>query len=226
MKKIKFLGNTVFLLTIISPVVAFVIAASVGEAEIFGVGGIVRYSWVMLTFLPVGILSVVIGAILKKRNEGGLKNIVVACICVPILLIFGSYRFIFNNFTYDEASITYIEEFASINLPSDMKIVTNDMNAYVISYAKINSQEEKIEFEQNLKNDYKWEKKLDSQIMNALPFNIKVETEGFDYFTFYSNLGKEYNSISVGGEHECIYIAYDSETGRFAILSKYIVEWS
>ena len=224
MKKIKFFSNVVLLVTLVSPMVSFAVVASIGETEIFGIGGAVRYSWVMFLFIPFGIASMIIGTFLNKRKEDGLKNIVVALICVPLLLIFGSFRFMFSNITYDKESIAYVEEFSNINLPDDVKIVNNDMSGYTVSYVKINSQEEKAEFEKTLESDYKWEKKLNSRIMNSLPFNLKLETENFDYFIFYSNLCKEYNSITTSGKHEIVYVAYDSGTNRLVVLSEYVVE--
>ena len=44
MKKYKLWGNVLFWLTLISPMVAFALASATGEADIFGVLGIVRYS--------------------------------------------------------------------------------------------------------------------------------------------------------------------------------------
>ena len=54
----RILGNILFWTTLISPIVSFSIASMIGEANIFGVAGIIRYSWVMLLFIPIGILSI------------------------------------------------------------------------------------------------------------------------------------------------------------------------
>ena len=107
----RILGNILFWTTLISPIVSFSIASMIGEANIFGVAGIIRYSWVMLLFIPIGILSILIGFKLKNSTQKYKKNFVVSFICLPLLIIFGSYRFIFNSVvSYDVNEISIIEE--------------------------------------------------------------------------------------------------------------------
>ena len=75
MKKEKVLGNILFWMTLISPMISFSLASMIGEAEIFGVAGIIRYSWLMILFIPVGILSILIGLQLKKNKQKYKKNL-------------------------------------------------------------------------------------------------------------------------------------------------------
>ena len=111
MNKKRILGNILFWATLISPIVSFSIASMIGEANIFGVAGIIRYSWVMLLFIPIGILSILIGFKLKNSTQKYKKNFIVSFICLPLLIIFGSYRFIFNSVvSYDVNEVSIIEE--------------------------------------------------------------------------------------------------------------------
>ena len=80
MKTVRILSNILFWITLISPMAAFVLASVVGEVNIFGVAGIVRYSWVMLFFIPLGVLSILIGNKLKKSNQNYKKNYIIAFI--------------------------------------------------------------------------------------------------------------------------------------------------
>lgn len=97
MKKIKIIANILFWITLVSPMVSFSLASIIGEADIFGVAGIVRYSWVMWFFIPIGILSIIVAGKLKQAKLKYKKNYVVAFICLPLLILFGSYRFIFSD---------------------------------------------------------------------------------------------------------------------------------
>ena len=97
MNKKRILGNILFWTTLISPMLSFSLASMIGEANIFGVAGIIRYSWVMLLFIPIGILSILIGFKLKNSTQKYKKNFIVSFICLPLLIIFGSYRVIFNS---------------------------------------------------------------------------------------------------------------------------------
>lgn len=69
MKRINILGRTLFCATLISPILSFVLASVIGEANIFGVAGIVRYSWIMFLFVPFGILSIIVGLKLKNGSQ-------------------------------------------------------------------------------------------------------------------------------------------------------------
>lgn len=147
MKKEKVLGNILFWMTLISPMISFSLASMIGEAEIFGVAGIIRYSWLMILFIPVGILSILIGLQLKKNKKKYKKNLIVAFISLPLLIIFGSYRFIDSNISYNTDNIITIENKMNIELPREIKIATSKRDSYDISYVKITDDKSKEKFE-------------------------------------------------------------------------------
>ena len=68
MKKIKIAGNIFFGLTIAAPLFAFALASLIGEANIFGVVGIIRYMWIAWLFNPLGVASIFMGIKLKKMQ--------------------------------------------------------------------------------------------------------------------------------------------------------------
>lgn len=68
MKKIRLLGNITFILTLISPIFSFAIASIVGESEIFRATEIVRYSWIMYIFIPIGLFFLTFVFLQKKRT--------------------------------------------------------------------------------------------------------------------------------------------------------------
>lgn len=69
MKKEISLAKMLFWLTLISPMISFSLACLIGEADIFGITGMIRYSWIMLLLIPIGILSILIGIKLKNNNQ-------------------------------------------------------------------------------------------------------------------------------------------------------------
>ena len=197
---------------------AFVLASVVGEVNIFGVAGIVRYSWVMLFFIPLGVLSILIGNKLKKSNQKYKKNYIIAFICVPLLMIFGSYRFIFDSISYDVDRITAIEKEIKLELPNQIKIATNSFDSYNLSYAKIVDTESKTIFENELETNLLWERELSSTIKSLLPSDIQYEVGNFDCFVFYNLTNDTYNTYPTDSEYKFIFIAYDYELQRFVIL--------
>ena len=224
MKKIKVLGNVLFWLTLISPMISFSLAGMIGEIEVFGVTGIVRYSWLMLLFIPIGILSIIIGLKLKNNNQKYKKNLIIAFICLPLLIIFGSYRFIFSNtISYNTNKVSIIEDKMGIKLPNKIKVATEKLDLYNVSYVKIIDNECKESFEQSIKSNSLWKNKLNYEIRGMLPlyFQAQYESENFDYFVFYNITSNEYNTLPSSGEYECIFIAYDCDLQRLIILDDY-----
>lgn len=220
MKKEKTLGNILFWITLFSPIISFSLASRIGEANIFGVAGIVRYSWLMILFIPIGILSISIGFKLKKAKQKYKKNLIIAFVCIPLLIIFGSYRIIFNNtISYDTNIVLTIKNEAKITLPNEIKVATIKFDLYDISYAKIIDNECKEKFEQEIKHNSLWKNKLNLEIKNLLPLDIQYESYTFDYFVFYNITSNEYNTFPLSGQYECIFIAYDSDLQRLIILN-------
>ncbi len=221
MKKEKVIANILFWMTLISPMFSFALASIIGEANIFSVAGIIRYSWIMWLFIPIGILSILIGIKLKKSKQKYKKNYIIAFICLPLIIIFGSYRFIFSNVSYDVNKVNIIENETKLELPEQVKIATIQFDSYNISYLKIVNEESKEKFEYELETNQLWEKQLSSRIKNLLPFDIQYEVETFDYFVFYNITSDEYNIYPFDGEYECIFITFDCELQRLIILDDY-----
>lgn len=219
MKKSINLGSILFWITLISPIVSFSLASLIGEANIFGVAGIIRYSWVMLLFIPVGILSILIGIKLKKENQNYKKNFIVAFICLPLILIFGSYRFIFGDYiSYDVETVYAIETKTNLNLPDRIKVATNELDSYTVSYVKITSEEEITSFEHELLTSPFWNEDLKPEIKRLLPVEVQLEIANFDYFVFYNLTTNEYNKYPSEGCYECLFIAYDHQSQRLIII--------
>lgn len=224
MKKARTLGNISFWATLISPMISFLLASMIGEVEIFGVAGIIRYSWIMLLFIPVGVLSIFAGINLKKSNQKYKKNFVITFICVPLLMFFGSYRLIFNqSISYGVDKVSIIEDTINIEIPDEIKVATTKLDLYSESYVKIVDSKEKDVFEQEIKNNQMWQDKLKSNIKSLLPFDIQYETEMYEYFLFYNSTTNEYNMFPLNGQYECIFIAYDCDLQRLLVLDDYII---
>lgn len=218
----KTLGNILFWTTLISPMLSFSIAGMIGESNVFGVVGIIRYSWVMLLFIPIGILSILFGFKLKNSKQKYKKNFIISFICLPLLILFGSYRFIFNGVvSYNVNEVSIIEDKINFEIPDDIKVATNKLDLYNISYVKIVDSESKDVFEQEIRSNPLWQDKLTYDIKSLLPLDIQYESEFFDYFIFYNVTNDEYNMFPLSGQYECVFIAYDCDLQRLIILDDY-----
>lgn len=227
MKKRITLGNVLFLLVLFSPIISFVLACVIGEANIFGVAGIIRYSWIMFLFIPVGILSIFVGMKLKSDKQKYKKNFIVSFICIPLLIIFGSYRFLFNNdVSYDINKILKIEDELKLGIPEEICVASVKLDLYNVSYVKIVDSESKHLFEQKIKNNRLWQNELNFEIKSLLPLDIQHEAEVFEYFIFYNITSDEYNVNPTNGDNEILFIAYDCDMQRLIILDDYKINFN
>lgn len=223
MKIKKVLCNILFWITLISPMASFCLAGLIGETDIFEVFGIVRYSWIMLLFIPIPVVTLLIANVLRKHNEKYKKHYIVCFICLPLLIIFGSYRFIFHNIvSYESSVFINLENGMKINLPSNIKIATGKIGSYSLGYAKIQDEKEKNEFEQSIIKDNLWESKMSQSVKEVLPIDIQYKLVQFDYFLLYNSTSNEYNTITHEGDN-ISFIAYSCEDNRFLFLYDFIV---
>lgn len=225
MDKERVLGNLLFWGTLVSPVLSFSLAAMIGEADIFGVAGIIRYSWIMLLFIPTGIISILTGLKLKNSKKKYKKNFIISFICLPLLIIFGSFRFIFSGVvSYSVKEVLIIEEKINLGIPNEIKVATNKVNSYKVSYVKVIDSESKYAFEREIRNNNTWQKTLKPEFKGLLPLDIQYESETFEYNVFFNSTNNEYNVFPSSGQHECIFIAYDCDLQKLFILHNYKID--
>ena len=215
MKCSKIIINILVILTIVSLPLSFSICAIVGEAEIFGVAGIIRYSWIMLLFSPIGFLTLLMGKWLKNTGK---THKIVAWICIPILLIFGSYKFIFNDISYDVHNVHIAAEKIDPELPNSIKVASHNHGGYSVSYVKITDDGEAISFAEDIRTNPHWMSELSVVVKSLLPDDIQLEMNNFDYFVLYDPSSGKYNVCPTTDESDCIFIAFDCELQRIIIL--------
>lgn len=228
MKLMKILGWALFWICFISIPLSFSILCEVGEVEIFAAAGLVRYSWIMWLFIPIGICSIVIALVLKSQNQGYKKNIISGCISIALLFLFGSYFLLFAGVvTYDEKPIIAAEEKAQVSLPDNIKIASQakDDGKFSITYAKLLDESEKASFKAEISVNSKWSDTLDAGFLTTAPDIIPYEAYTFDYFVLYNATLHEYNTFpQSSGSYDCILIAYDCEVGRIMIIDEFIFD--
>ncbi len=223
MRCLKVISILFFCLTIVTPFIGFCIATDIGELEIFGSVGLVRYSFFFYLGLPFAILSIVIGIILKNKRQKYKKNFIVAFICIPITLLFGSYRFIFNNISYDSNQMYMIEEKTQLNLPNNVKIATEPYDEYNISHVKILDLDEEKEFQHSIESSEYWCKQLNVNLNNLLSWTIQYDILSSDFYMFYNLTTNEYNVIPEKGEYKCVLISYTVDYHKLIIIDDLLI---
>lgn len=224
-KRKNIVSNLLFWFTLISPCIAFSLAALIGEADMFTVLGIVRYSWIMFLFLPFGILSFFYSMHLKKNNKKYKKNLIIAMICVPILVLFGSYRFIFSNvISFDNAYLNKFETQLNISFPKSIKTATRITDSCHITYAHIESKNEQTSFYSMILDNSQWSNYLEEQEKNKLPQIILYEISNFGYYFFYDVTNSKYDvNLNIDSTTEIMFIAYDKVHSRLIFVDNFYI---
>ncbi len=184
-------------------------------------GAFIKHSWIMLLFIPIAVCSLVYGIVVKKQNKRYKKNIIISCIVIPFLLIFGMYFSIFSDeIDYTNEPILSVEERTGIDFPDNIESMTEKMTECTVIYAKI--PEDNQSFITEIQKSGKWVNKLNSKIINAMPIVWQSEISNRDYYVFYNETTNEFNVYpQTEGDYSIILIAFDIETGRLIILDNY-----
>ena len=229
MKTTEILAWIAFAGAVLSPITAIILIVIIGENGFYDTTGFIRYAWIAYLFILIEVVSLIFGRILKKRGMQYIQNYAVPAVMIPLLLLLGSFSFIFkNNISYDTSYVTSAEEKIIFDLPDNIEVITReyaltDNSKCAVSYVTILSQEEQLCFERTVRNSSKWTTHLSSTLQNSLPRNIQIELfVPFDYFLYFNISTREFNKYPFQeGTYDCIFLAYNCERGQLILLSDY-----
>ncbi len=213
---LKTVSTALFFVALLSPVIALIIIALVGEAKIFGLG-MMRYSWIMYLFIAFPVASFVIGLMLKKRGEKWILNCVIAVIIVPLIAI-GNIGFKDNIVKFDTEKVAWVENETGLELPNEIKISTETIFEYNKSYVKITEDKSRQIFELDLERNSLWLKELTPEIEGILPFELLVDFLEIDYIVLYNTQSGEFEKAPKGSPSQYIVVGYEKDLGRLIIV--------
>ena len=173
-------------------------------------------------FLPVPILSIIVGILLNKNKIRNRKNIVVGIIIGLYMLIFGFVPAIFgnveNNFSYVEATLGF--DFPEcISFRRSTSFSDNAQTVTSMSFTESASNE----FETTIKKDSRWSSTGRKDFYEILPESIG--NIPCDLFLIYNVTTDEFGKLpDSNGEYEFIYISYDTEMNT-AYIFEYTADY-
>lgn len=220
----KTLSILLFILSIAVVPLSFYVACLVGEISVFGITGVVKYSYIMYAFIPVCLVSLffaIYGIKIKLSKGIYLKNLIASIICIVVLLAFGSYRFMFSDSVkYDDFErITSVEQMIRIELPHNVESITQLDEQTQTTYVKILDEAQKIEFEKSISESEVWKPNLNLNIQSSLPVSIKADSYNDSDFVFYNATTNEYNLMpNLEKDNQIIFMSYNSDIGRIIIF--------
>lgn len=218
-----------FILTILSVPLSFLLVAFLGEIFIFSIYGILSYSWIFLLFIPIPLLSFICYIKSKTNQYKDKKSI--AILSFILLVVFGFSGIINNDISYDNTIINEINNKTSLNIPNNLKVINCDKKDYIMGYAKILDKETKNSFNDDVYTSNLWLTNIDD-LQNDLPHTITLELTSpvdkysFDYFVLYNITTNTFNSLDNENDNpqNIIFIAYSSNVGRIMYFYNYSVK--
>ncbi len=184
--------------------------------------------WVFYLFIPIPIASIVFGFHLKKRGYRYKKNVIIGFIMAILLLIYGSFPFIFaNEYSHDETLAKETEELLSIDIPEYYQIDTKDFSGYtqsssyghIYTVSNIYFDEAAVrEFEWSLEDDAKWLVYIPSSLSGITSHYCEV-SGAENYYIVYNTDTAEFNKLpDESGEFTFINVIYNTESNTMKIV--------
>ena len=182
--------------------------------------------WIYFLILPIAFASIVFGVLMKKKGYNYNKNIISGVIISILVIIFGSFSFVF------EASSAPTETFRLItgtDLPavSSSKTINRtdekDILRGCVTYEYIITfdEDEANEFESYLATDSRWLASLPDEILGITAglTEIYMQDIDFDYVLVFNSTEASFNKLpDESGIYSCFNALYNLESNTLRIL--------
>ncbi len=188
--------------------------------------------WRFWLLLPIPIASVVFGIICRRKGYKTTKNIVAGCIFAFLLLIYGSFSFIFSvgAVGVDAPYVAEISETVDFALPTDGKMrvfdfendpqaTSGDPAVHRLTHISFADSAQEIHFMQSVAESDKWVSPAERPsllLLLSLTSQMTYSTE--DAVLIYNRDLKTYNTLpTVSGTYSYIYICYSAQMHMLTI---------
>lgn len=183
-----------------------------------------RTTWVFWCWLPIPLLSIILGF---KYNSAGFKctkNIVGGFIIGFLLLIYGSFC-LFPGFSRDYSEIDAYRNIIDADLPDDGELEIQDWDTYFdqdkTGYVIINAyydREDVTNLVNSIENNSNWilSKEITSDLKLLLPSQLRSDDDA--YFSIYNMSTAQYNTLpEKSGDYEIYAMKYDKSDKQLEI---------
>lgn len=214
-KNTKIIMNVLFILTLASIFFGLITSSILSYNKI----DFTSTSWTFWLWLPVPILSIILGYKYKKNGLKVKKNIIAGYIIGILLLIYGSFWLMFPSSTSSYSILYKYKNIISDNLPKKGNLQIVDLNSsnseiskytlYVATYKKDDTKD----FYNSVKKSDNWvlDSELKSNLKIFIPVNIIQKSSSKVYYSIYNKTLDEYNKLPVNsGDYQIFTMIYDS----------------
>lgn len=186
-----------------------------------------KNTWVFWLWLPIPIISIILGIKYNKVGFKTTKNIVAGFIVTFLLLIYGSFSLL-PSYTVEYDEINNYKSFLNIDIPNEGELQIQDWNAYseddkkdftVIEAYYDNIDTNKIE--NSIEKSDKWINNTDikSELKIYIPtIVLSFYSNDNVYYSFYNQTLDEYNKVpNSSGEYQIYTMKYYKEKKQLSI---------
>jgi len=193
--KVELFMNILFIVSFVSLwLVLYLINFNIKKA---GLTGFLAYEkWnIALFFLPIPILSIILGFVFQKKGYKTLKNIILGFVITFIFVTFGSFWIVSNSYKIElrEDEIKEFERIIGFKIPRQnvhfkVNWDTSFLDNHSTSYISFTDKTIAKAFYQQVENNEKWieEKKLDLNLKSLIPETLECTSinDSCYYLTF------------------------------------------
>lgn len=183
--------------------------------------------WLFFLLLPIPLANLILGIIYKKKGFKAKKNIVVGIIFTALLVLYGSFTFIFGGmYSHDFAYVSQIETEIRFDLPDKGEISTQDWTVgtqtepdpntvqyYYTSNITFTDKSEITNFNAEISQSDLWLTSVNTTLIGLVPsmYSYLPSSTQYDYFMIYNVDLESYNAMPENsGTYRYIFIAYSS----------------
>lgn len=187
----------------------------------------IQHAFVPFLFIPIPLACAIYGIVMKRKQYKSKTNIVIGIVMTVLLVIYGSFSFIFND-TYDHSDkpIIRLEEMMQIELPEYENITTIDWSdenqgqyddrIFSTSDIRLN-QDTAQTFEVSL--DEKWIKGAPIKLFPILSAHSEIILENYTYILVYNMDTNEFNTLPQDeAPHRYINILFNTEDNTLTVI--------
>lgn len=224
-KKIKLLMLILFICTIITLWIAFFTVLLITSINDGNMNNTFENMWIMYLFLPIPLLSIILGIKYKRVGIKCKKNIVAGFIIAILLIIYGSFTNIYKTIdTGEPFNREEYEKFIRTDLPKNGVFQRIEWNSsylenHISNFIDFENNEELRNFNEFIKNSDEWNlyDNLSSSLEIFLTPFKKINNEECYYFIYIKELNL-YNELpKESGVYSIISMEYDLNNSQLQI---------
>ncbi len=206
-------------LSFLSIIVAFVIALLKSQSYALGMGGMARYIWVALCFLPLPVAVIVLAYFQRSNRKHCVTLVVVGTLAAIFLLEMGLWPMLLDKDIFSRTNVTLIEQRTGLTFPEELTVVCNGNDSFKEINALV-AEKDRENFAQQLMSDERWTNELPEQLLKLSPLALKLVYNNYNNFLFYNETSQLYNDDFSAGS-EVIFACYNSSNGALYIIYDY-----